>query len=705
MKQIIRGYNAISIALAQGLQRYGVTVSLIVVLALAFYLRATGAPWGLPYIWSWDEKFIVNPAIHIAHTGDYNPRWFCYPSLCIYMQLIVFILFYYYMMATGRVGPYGLTEITYSSWPWEISHPELYLWGRILTVLLGTATVYLVYRVGAQLFDRPTGLLAASFLALAGGHIDQSRFILTNVPAAFFTAWAFLLICKLQDRRSRHIDYALAGLVAGLAVSTKYNAFPIVVALLIAHALRPNRRVLLDSNLLMGMAGVAFGFLLGTPYAILDLPTFLTSTGQELQRYRLGRGGYTGPDAWRYYLTWLADKGVGSRVLGLSLLGSAVGFVQNWRKQLLILSFPILEFCLLCNQGKIYSRNLMPVFPFVALLAAVALTHGIAPLVQRLARTRLKTVVAAAAVGLIVLSVFYPYPWNLFTSDFYTRTRTLPTDTRLRAARWINENLPAGARLAVAEELHFYLPSISEEKFAVESIAHAGESPLDLFDRGVQYVVTGRYESDSSQQTTLYADFYNGATPVKVFKGGAIVPGRRRPIQNPEVHILALDDPTALAGAALLRIRSDTVTVIDFGAMEKTKPYKMRGGFLAMPWSGKILQVTQIEPGAYRVKMQATGTPVKGIFPRVLLTWKQLADNSPLTMTAGEFHVLAERLIGEFDVDGSQGDTYLSNPVEVPAQQVVVLELAFINDKREGGEDRNVKLYSLEIVPVHQSAR
>ena len=159
------------------------------------------------------------------------------------------------------------------------------------------------------------------------------------------------------------------------------------------------------------------------------------------------------------------------------------------------------------------------------------------------------------------------------------------------------------------------------------------------------------------------------------------------------------------ARAALLQIRSDTVTVIDFGAMEKTKPYKMRGGFLAMPWSGKILQVTQIEPGAYRVKMQATGTPVKGIFPRVLLTWKQLADNSPLTMTAGEFHVLAERLIGEFDVDGSQGDTYLSNPVEVPAQQVVVLELAFINDKREGGEDRNVKLYSLEIVPVHQSAR
>ena len=73
-----------------------------------------------------------------------------------------------------------------------------------------------------------------------------------------------------------------AGLAAGLAFSTKYNALPIVALPLIV-CLISGRRSAGATLLALSMAVV--GFLLGTPYAVLDLPRFLNDMAFETWHY------------------------------------------------------------------------------------------------------------------------------------------------------------------------------------------------------------------------------------------------------------------------------------------------------------------------------------------------------------------------------------------------------------------------------------
>lgn len=97
------------------------------------------------------------------------------------------------------------------------------IWTTRLPVALGgLLTVLLLYSVGARLFDRVTGLVAAALLALNPVHIQMSRFgnepsitpLLTLLPVAALL-WAGL---PLDDRQSqpRPGRALIAGLVTGV---------------------------------------------------------------------------------------------------------------------------------------------------------------------------------------------------------------------------------------------------------------------------------------------------------------------------------------------------------------------------------------------------------------------------------------------------------------------------------------------------------
>jgi hypothetical protein len=51
-------------------------LALVVVLAVAMPLHLWGLRRDLPYTPEVDEPFLVEPALAIARSGDWNPRWF-----------------------------------------------------------------------------------------------------------------------------------------------------------------------------------------------------------------------------------------------------------------------------------------------------------------------------------------------------------------------------------------------------------------------------------------------------------------------------------------------------------------------------------------------------------------------------------------------------------------------------------------------------
>src|SRR5690349_4756520 len=63
---------------------------------------------------------------------------------------------------------------------------------RLLSVVIGLATVYLTYDIGKRLYGRPAGLLADLFLALMPYHVVVNCQVLLDVPMVFFRQLSLL---------------------------------------------------------------------------------------------------------------------------------------------------------------------------------------------------------------------------------------------------------------------------------------------------------------------------------------------------------------------------------------------------------------------------------------------------------------------------------------------------------------------------------
>lgn len=108
---------------------------------------------------------------------------------------------------------------------------------RVLWVLVGTATIPLLYVLVRQLFDRRTALIATIFLAVYHYHVHYSRLGSNQVAdGLFLTAALATMVWGL--RRGSTTAFVLSGLIAGLGMYFYAGArlVPIALAGVVAHA-------------------------------------------------------------------------------------------------------------------------------------------------------------------------------------------------------------------------------------------------------------------------------------------------------------------------------------------------------------------------------------------------------------------------------------------------------------------------------------
>lgn len=101
-----------------------------------------------------------------------------------------------------------------------------------VSVLLGTATVGLVYALGVLMKDRATGFVAGAFLAVMPFHVALSRKALLEAGLAFFMALAaVLLLYYFRAPSARRATWVGVGI--GLAALAKLPGFLIGIVLLL----------------------------------------------------------------------------------------------------------------------------------------------------------------------------------------------------------------------------------------------------------------------------------------------------------------------------------------------------------------------------------------------------------------------------------------------------------------------------------------
>jgi len=449
-----------------------------IVLAGALTIRLWGVRRGLPYLHEWDEPLVMTWVIGMLQRGDINPSTFAYPSVYYYLLLPVVHLCYWYLHMRGAIASPWAVQLfhpqgAYAHYWWYISYPSFYLWGRVLTACFGTATVFLVYRIGTVLFEPAVGLLAAAILAVTPGTIYYADTVRVDVPMLFFLMLTMLVGVNIWRRGDRR-DYSRAGLLAGLAVSTKPNAFWLAVPLLVAHLLNPNREGVIDRRAVRMGLFTLLGFVIGTPFALMQVGYFLERMGKNAAVY----GGFPTLAMLRVglplYLNYLVRPAQGQEwyviphvAIGLApaaaaLVGAVVGFLWKPKAQVYLLSFPVVYFVYTTGQRFLPLRYIMPVLPFMALLAAV----GGVWLWRRLRSWRPATPAIAvwvlAAAGVLLLLVGP-------TRESIRLARALANDrdTRAIAVDWLREHAPPGSTVAFEAELRWFIPDLNRLPFAV----------------------------------------------------------------------------------------------------------------------------------------------------------------------------------------------------------------------------------------------
>jgi hypothetical protein len=410
-------------------------------------LRFRGLGWSLPYVPHPDEPAVVNIAQRMLVTGDLDPHRYTYPSLYIYLQALVYLPQLLWGFAQGAYRSVDDLPATTDA---VTTAPGIYLWGRALTAALATGTILLTYGAGRRLYGPGVGLVAALLLAFEPATIEDTHLITVDVPSAAFTALAFFWIAGLYRAgfgaggAVRWGLVARAGVGVGLAAATKYNAAAIAAPFLLAPLLRGVRapwRVWL-----VGALAAAATFLLATPFAIPKLPYFLNDTAAVIAHYKFdGHGIHTGDHNWRYYAAvfWRND----GWLFVLALAGLALMALRHRRADLLTLAFPLFYYGALTGLKVNFPRNLMPLYPFLAIAAAVALLAAArlaAPLLSRIAQTAHRSPPAAhriphAAFALLVLPLVLVGPVADAGNDLHWRTGD---DSRAAAQRWIERNVP-----------------------------------------------------------------------------------------------------------------------------------------------------------------------------------------------------------------------------------------------------------------------
>jgi 4-amino-4-deoxy-L-arabinose transferase-like glycosyltransferase len=251
------------------------------ILGLALILRLLAINHSFPYILHPDEPAVVRAALGLRF--DLNPHHFDWPHLFLYLNFIVYKGFAFMRDLFASLGwKAAFSQVLPIIWDDNL---VFYLISRIFAALLGAFTIFPVYLTGKKLFNQKAGLFAALAFAIIPFHVHATHYALIDVPMTFFMAWAVYFCSRIYKENSLK-DYLLAGLFVGFAASTKYHgalaAVAVPLAYLFYYANHPGEWVITIKGigkLLTAAIMSILGFLIGTPFALLDYKTFIRTDG------------------------------------------------------------------------------------------------------------------------------------------------------------------------------------------------------------------------------------------------------------------------------------------------------------------------------------------------------------------------------------------------------------------------------------------
>lgn len=440
-------------------------LGLAVVVLVAGTVRGYDLGWELPHLHHPDEPNNFTRVQKVLRTGDYNPHFFRYPSLSIYLVAWLRTVLGWFGVLDGAVAV--AAPIEFANGVALAPSPGAVLVARLVSAVLGTGTAVLAF-LAASIVTGRAGIatLAGLLAATSPTAIRYSRILAPDVYGAFF-AGAAVLAALVVLRSGRTAHYLTAGALVGLAVAGKYNAAGVMIAPVAAHLIRVagegvRPRAWWRGLFVLGGAALA-AFVLVNPYFVLDWRAAVDQVMKERTHYESGQPGSEGDAAlWYLRCLWSVEGGT----LCLALFAVYDG-VRRRLADVAVLGAYLVAYLALVSTFEVRNaRTLMPVLATLDVLAAVGVYRALAE--PRGRRVRL----AAAAALLGVMGLIRAYP----AVEQVRLEREVPADL---AAKWIRERIRKGAVVA----LESGGPILDPKRYDIVASNYLYQRPLREYER------------------------------------------------------------------------------------------------------------------------------------------------------------------------------------------------------------------------------
>lgn len=354
------------------------------------------------YFYHEDDAHHFNRTVEMAQRGDLNPHYFNKPALHFYLRMPIVYASVAWLKRRGEIASveeiktrdqFGLAGYAFTA-----SHPTVLTWNRAWSVCMSLLVIALSCALAGLLGILLLETIAAALLISSSPEfLTNSDVIGVDIQMALFCVLSATVgVFAVEKQYSRKL-LTLCGLVAGLAGATKYNAAPIALVPIFVAWYRDRSL----PGFLLALATPAAGFLIGAPYSLLSFNEFGHGLSYEIWHYSVsGHEGHTaqpGLEQALFYLRWLTSDGLGFIASACAALGIAVVLGRRSPALITFLAFPLGYAVLMIAQKTNFTRNMVAVVPFVALLAALGISFLTRRIPQR-ARTAIVVACVAAAV-------------------------------------------------------------------------------------------------------------------------------------------------------------------------------------------------------------------------------------------------------------------------------------------------------------------
>lgn len=353
--------------------------------------------------------------------GDPAPEVFYYPYFHTYLLALL-------QMLRGLLVASADTSLNAWLGVQYFWHPEAaLLTARWVNAFCGCVTLLLVGGLARCLYGSRAGLIGLGLAAVSVLAVRQSPVAGLDVPMTMWyvaAVWGAVRLVRSPGTSA----YVLAGVLTGLAASTKYHGALACLAIVAAHL--SSHRPLSDRRLWIAGAVTITVFLAGSPYTVLTPVAFLEGFGGLVTHARTGLSDL-GP-GWVHHLLFSLRVNLGWPGLALLVVGLAVamrGSDGGGR----VLGAGFLGYYLVVGVSPlVFSRYALPLAMLQCVLAAGACEW----IARRAAAPRL-----ALAAGLACVALPSAYASLRIVDILCT------PDTRQLAVDWIESRIPAGGSL------------------------------------------------------------------------------------------------------------------------------------------------------------------------------------------------------------------------------------------------------------------